>query len=228
MLAYYSSKGPTFNNKIVKPDITAPGGMIFAASNSYDTSYVLGGSNETDLVSIYTSPINDHLYYYGAVQGTSFASTLVAGITALMLQIIPYLGPEQIREIIQKAAINDRYTTQTPDLSKWGAGKINIPGALKETIRSAGTLVIPKDETAINIYTIARDRNLTLAYNGIDSGYFFVEVLNSQGEIIHEKIWKISKGMNKLKKQISEPKGELYSINITGLKSELVKMVTFE
>jgi len=34
--------------------------------------------------------------------------------------------------------------------------------------------------------------------------------------------------MNKLKMQISEPKGELYSINITGLKSELVKMVTFE
>lgn len=228
MLADYSSRGPTLNNKIVKPDITAPGGMIFGASNSYDTSHVLGGSNEPYLVSMYTSSINDKLYYYGATQGTSFASPYVAGITALMLQINPYLGPEQIKTIIQKTAINDRYTTQTPDLSKWGAGKINISGALKETIRSAGTIVIPKDETAINIYPSAGDRNLTLAYKGIDSGYFFVEVLNSQGEIIHEKIWKISKGMNKLKMQISEPKGELYSINITGLKSELVKMVTFE
>ena len=218
MLANYSSKGPTLDQRL-KPDITAPGGILFCASNSYDTML------DPFLVSQYISPKNGRVYSYEATEGTSFASPMVAGIIALMLQINPNLEPEQIKTIIQKTAIKDGFTTLTPDPTKWGSGKINASAAIKETIRLAGTITIPKNEKAINVYQNPIQRNLTLGYESLESGYFFVEVSNSQGKVIQIKIWQLSQGTNQLNMTLLECEDDLYSICIIGKGGEIVKKV---
>jgi subtilisin family serine protease len=171
MLANYSSKGPTLDNR-VKPDITAPGGMIYSSANSFDVDATPSGGSAPYLVSKYTSPKNGRIYYYASGQGTSFASPMVAGIIAIMLQASPDLEPERVKIILQQTAIKDKFTTATPDPAKWGAGKINAYAALKETIRWAGTTPIPKNETAISMYPNPSRGAFTLAYDALNSGYF--------------------------------------------------------
>ena len=224
MLAYYSSKGPTLDNR-VKPDITAPGGMIYSSANSFDTEVTPTGSLAPLVVSKYTSPKNGRTYYYSSGQGTSFASPMAAGIIALMLQVSPNLEPERIRILLQQTAIKDKFTTLTPDPAKWGAGKINAYAAIKETIRWAGTTAIPKNETAINVYPNPGNGKFTLDYESLNSGYFFVEVSNTLGEIIKTESWQLSKGMNQIEMNLDESKRGVYFICITGQGGQIVKKV---
>ena len=220
-LADYTSKGPTFN-KIMKPDITAPGGLIFCASNSYDSTSVPESSQDYSLVSQFTSPKNSRQYYYMAEKGTSFASPFVAGSVALMLQINPYLEPEEIKTILRKTAIRDNFTSLSPDSTQWGAGKINISEALKETIRSKGTLEIPKNETEIKIFQNSVERKLTLDFESLDSGYFFVELANSKDELIQSKVWKVNRGNNQLNLSYIKSKDGVYSICIFGRSGKII------
>jgi len=224
MLANYSSKGPTLDNR-VKPDITAPGGMIYSSANSFDTEATPTGSNAPLMVSKYTSPKNGRTYYYSTGQGTSFASPMVAGTVALMLQVSPNLEPERIKIILQQTAIKDKFTTLTPDPAKWGAGKINAYAAIKETIRWAGTTAIPKNEKAINVYPNPSQGKFTLSFESLNSGYFFVEVTNTLGEVIKTESWQLSKGMNELQMNLDESKKGLYFICITGQGGHIVKKV---
>jgi subtilisin family serine protease len=221
-LAYYSSRGPTLDNR-TKPDITAPGGMINSSANSFDAEAIQGGTSAPFLVSKYTSPKNGRNYYYATGQGTSFASPMVAGIVALMLQVNPNLEPERIKLILQETAIKDNFTTQSPDAAKWGAGKINAYAAIKETIRWAGTTAIPKNETTITVYPNPSQGKFTLGYESLNSGYFFVEVSNSLGEVIKNNTWQLSKGKNQMEMNIDEIKKGLYFISITGQGGQIVK-----
>ena len=209
MIATYSSKGPTIDKRM-KPEITAPGGILFCASNSYDTML------DPFLVSQYISPKNGRVYSYEATQGTSFASPMVAGIIALMLQINPNLEPEQIKTIIQKTAIKDGFTTLTPDSTEWGAGKINAYAALKETISLAGGITLSNNEDAISIFPNPSKGNLTLSYDSQSSGYFCVEVSDTLGHIVQAKIWQLTKGSNQLEINIIKNNRSPYMISIIG------------
>ena len=210
MLATYSSKGPTLDQRL-KPDITAPGGILFCASNSYDTML-----DPFFLVSQYISPKNGRVYSYEATEGTSFASPMVAGIIALMLQINPNLEPEQIKTIIQKTAIKDGFTTLTPVPTKWGSGKINAYAALKETISLAGGITLSNNEDAISIFPNPSKGNLTLSYDSQSSGYFCVEVSDTLGHIVQAKIWQLTKGSNQLEINIIKNNRSPYMISIIG------------
>jgi len=222
MLADYSSKGPTLDKRM-KPDITAPVGMIYCATNSYDTLQI----SNSNIVSKYNSTLNGRSYSYIAVQGTSFASPLVAGVVALMLQVNPYLETEKIKSIIQKTAITDCFTSLTPDSTKWGAGKINTYAAVKETILLAGGITMSKNEDFINIYPDSLKQNITLQYDSKSLGYLFIEVLNSTGNLIQTKIWKIVKGMNQIEiNQLKDSNG-LYFISIIGQGGQIEKKIIF-
>jgi subtilisin family serine protease len=212
MIAEYSSKGPTIDKRM-KPDITAPVGMIYCANNSYDTMQ----SSSPYLVSLYNSPVNGREYSYIAAEGTSFASPLVAGIIALMLEVKPYLEPDEIKAIIRKTAIKDCYTSLTPDSTKWGAGKINTYAAIKETIRLAGGITLPNNENLFSIFRDSSNQNITLYYDSQCSGYFCLEVSDSLGKQIQQKVWKIVPGKNQIGIKISEHnKEEMHYISIIG------------
>lgn len=227
MIATYSSKGPTLDKRM-KPEITAPVGMIYCASNSYDTMIDPGVPITPYLVSQYTSPKNGRVYSYMAVEGTSFAAPMVAGIIALMLQVSPNLEPGQIKTIIQKTAITDCYTKLTPDSTEWGAGKINAYAALKETISLAGGITLSNNEEAISIFPNPSKGNFTLSYDSQSSGYFCVEVSDTLGHIVQSKIWQLTKGSNQLEINIIKNNRSPYMISIIGQGGQIKRKVILD
>jgi len=91
-MAYSSSMGPTRDGRM-KPEIVAPGANIISAR-----AYTRQQKN--------SDPDNYHQVW----RGTSFAAPHVAGVIALMLQVNPYLTPNEVRRILTENARLDRFT----------------------------------------------------------------------------------------------------------------------
>ena len=68
---------------------------------------------------------------YLAMQGTSMSAPLVAGVVACMLEANPFLGPKEVKEILQRTARKlegwDEYAQ--------GAGVMNADAAIMEAAR---------------------------------------------------------------------------------------------
>jgi subtilisin family serine protease len=102
LLAYFSSRGPTYDGRI-KPDVVAGGVGIICANPS--------DSDE-----------------YPPVQGTSFSAPLVAGVCALLLQIHPNWTPKEVAEALRRTA-TDLGSLGPDDLYGWGL--VNATAAAK-------------------------------------------------------------------------------------------------
>ena len=90
-LVGFSSRGPTADGRI-KPDFVAPGVSVWVLDTRAG-----GGFNR--------------------LNGTSFATPLLSGVSALLREVHPNLGPIEIREALKRAGNNA--TTPTPDRG-WG------------------------------------------------------------------------------------------------------------
>jgi len=110
----FSSLGPTRDGRI-KPDVTAPGGLIYSA-RSFDATFL----------PIEIAP-NDN---YVILEGTSMSAPHVAGIAALVWESSPLLTSAQMRERLRRTADPQ---TAAPDTA-WGYGKINALAAVTETV----------------------------------------------------------------------------------------------
>ncbi len=95
--AYFSSTGPTNDNRI-KPDVVSPGVGIYCASTAGASSYF-------------------------TVQGTSLATPLTAGSAALVLSARPELNPIQVRDAFRNTADTIdavRFPTRPNNFTGWG------------------------------------------------------------------------------------------------------------
>ncbi len=119
-ISYFSSKGPTRDNRI-KPDITAPGEWIASARSS----------DVTEIDTILLLPDNLHFM----LAGTSMASPHVTGAVALLFDMNPGLNPDEVIKLIRNNAKTDSFTGPVPN-NTWGYGKLNIIKAL-ENLSSA-------------------------------------------------------------------------------------------
>ncbi|GBC69467.1 Serine protease AprX [archaeon HR01] len=121
-LEYYSGRGPTIDGR-VKPDVTAPGGVIIGAK-----SRDMGG------VSIDPSGLER------PGRGTSMATPHVAGVAALILQISPTTTAEHVAYVIQKTARQDNFTGSigSAGSNAWGWGKLNAVIAYPLIIQITG------------------------------------------------------------------------------------------
>lgn len=143
LIASYSSKGPTYIDGTVKPDIVAPGNLV--------VSLLAPGST---LANTYPEDIVGPSYYsataagpaeYLRLSGTSMATPVVSGAVALMLQKDPTLTPDTVKARLMKTAgkafpvsstATDPVTGQSYlsyyDLFTVGAGYVDIAAALAD------------------------------------------------------------------------------------------------
>jgi serine protease AprX len=141
-VSYYSSRGPTVIDGLMKPDLVAPGRRVVALLASPTCKIAL---DRPDLVvhgSDYgaTGSAADEAAYL-RLSGTSMASPVVSGAVALMLQMNPSLTPSSVKAILM-------YTAEKlarPSLLAQGAGSLNVEGA----VRLAGQIVSNSDQVAI-------------------------------------------------------------------------------
>jgi subtilisin family serine protease len=131
-IASYSSRGPTYADRLLKPDLVAPGNALVGAE-SYKSFLVtnypqlnFGTPNDPKLGSLMT------------LNGTSMAVPIVSGIVGLMLEKNPVLTPGLVKAILQ-------YTAQhlpSYNLLEQGAGEVNGEGALRLAAAIKPTLPI--------------------------------------------------------------------------------------
>ncbi len=102
-LAYFSSRGPTADDRI-KPDVVATGWRL-------------------------SCPRANSAQGYRAVDGTSFSSPFTAGAAALMLEANPALTPADIKSIIENTAVD--WGEPGKDV-EYGSGRLDIFEAVKQ------------------------------------------------------------------------------------------------
>jgi serine protease AprX len=129
VLAWFSSRGPSLVDYVVKPDLVAPGMRIVSlrAPESYlDLNYhaptLKIGDYKTDPVNALT----DGSYY--ELSGTSMSAPMVAATAALMLQKTPGLNPATVKARLMASAGKDAWT-----VFETGAGYLDVLAALSAT-----------------------------------------------------------------------------------------------
>ncbi|MBO4590145.1 MAG: S8 family serine peptidase [Bacteroidaceae bacterium] len=158
-IAYFSSYATAEQSPTGKqyPWICAPGARLVAGINHNHTASVddysyYGDSYSSDLV------VNSSTNPYAAMEGTSMATPVAAGIVALWLQAATEAGKtlttSEVKEIMKETAINDSYTTTGPNASHFGNGKIDALAGIQSILgTSSSTPRITATATELNFET---------------------------------------------------------------------------
>src|ERR1700733_2029437 len=102
LIASYSSKGPTYIDLTVKPDIVAPGNLVvslLAPGSTLAKTYPQNVVGPSYYSSASTGPAE-----YLQLSGTSMATPVVSGTVALMLQKDSTLTPDTVKARLMKTA----------------------------------------------------------------------------------------------------------------------------
>lgn len=126
-ISEFSSKGPTVDGRI-KPDITAPGQKLVSSISNFDSNYSQNGRYSDRVVSDITFGSNQ--WFFGAMQGTSMSSPLVAGVVALILEADSTLDFSDIKAILQNSAYTESIESSIPN-NIWGFGLVDAYEAIQ-------------------------------------------------------------------------------------------------
>ena len=136
LMASFSSKGPTGIDRIVKPDLVAPGNRLFAANplNPVTWNNQLRGAFPSNRTGTTTGQEGAFL----ELSGTSMATPMVAGTAALLAQKFgASITPDAIKAKLMKSATKSfpsrsTFGAQTIqyDIFTVGAGYLDVMGAL--------------------------------------------------------------------------------------------------
>ncbi|MBS1875638.1 MAG: S8 family serine peptidase [Acidobacteria bacterium] len=116
LLAYFSSRGPSTGDLLVKPDVLAPGEGIYMATQVLDQNGEMYSSTR-----------------YIAADGTSFSTPITSGAAALVKQAHPSYTPAQIKSALVSTATQEVTTDDSGygiDVLSTGAGKIDANAAI--------------------------------------------------------------------------------------------------
>ncbi len=157
----YSSKGPTFLDHVVKPDIVAAGNKVVSLlgpNANIDTNYP---STRIPLGTYQYTTSTDNSPYYLRLSGTSMAAPQVAGAAALMIQKSPSLTPDQLKARLMKSAYKNvpLYSTSTDaatgmsyfeqaDIFTIGAGYLDIAAAVDNTDSASSSVGVARSPVA--------------------------------------------------------------------------------
>jgi len=137
-IAANSSQGPTRDGRI-KPDISAPGGIMLSCGQLSLMAIWLGQPSNAVKIAEGGFHIRDG--------GTSSASPVVAGIAALYLQQNPTATAMQVKNAIMQCAIQDSFTGSSLPNNIWGNGKADA----FNTLVNCSMTALPEVNSANNI-----------------------------------------------------------------------------
>lgn len=117
-VAGFSSRGPSIGEHGVKPELVTVGTDLYVATQTYDPNSEMWDPSG-----------------YTAVDGTSFAAPLAAGVAALVKQRRPGLTPGQLKSALVNTA-NPQVSDdgQQASISAVGAGKLDAAAALEADV----------------------------------------------------------------------------------------------
>ena len=119
IIASYSSKGPSFIDQVVKPDIVAPGNLVPGLKFNNDPLAVDNPSFYAWYSFYQTNGAQSPSQYYFAMSGTSMAAAVASGAVADLLQAAPRLSPDEVKALLMVHA--DRsYFPQTSSVTAGG------------------------------------------------------------------------------------------------------------
>lgn len=172
-IAYYSSYAtPEYSpTGEAFPWITAPGSQVVAGVNHYHTASVdeysyFDSANKSLLV------VNNTNNPYAVMEGTSMATPVAAGIVALWLQAAQSVGKDltvnDVKDIMEQTAITDYYSTNGPNASHFGRGKIDALAGVQYILGTPGP-VSKSYALVTDASTLAAGDKILIAYvNGSD------------------------------------------------------------
>ncbi|MFN4245361.1 MAG: S8 family peptidase [Brevinematia bacterium] len=125
-ISYFSSKGPTRDGR-QKPDISAPGAVVFAplsSSSAYDKKY-----------------LDAFFGNYVGMMGTSMACPVVSGVSALLLSVNPKFTSSDILNYLRTYSDISVYDQNGKSWDpSWGWGKANVKSII-ESLKTPQNLV---------------------------------------------------------------------------------------
>ena len=140
LVATYSSRGPTFLDHVVKPDLLAPGNRTIslrAVGSPLDVRYPglrvkWGEYNSDPNKATLDSP-------YFRLSGTSMSAAVVSGMAALLIQEEPTVTPDTLKMRLMKSA------EKRPDFDIFtqGAGFVDLLAALRTSGTASGPALSP-------------------------------------------------------------------------------------
>ncbi len=196
-IASFSSYGPRYDGGM-KPDITAPGVNVISSMSSFtDAAFTSSGSVD----------FNGRTYHFAKLSGTSMASPMVAGVSALILDANPYLSARQVKDIIMQTARQDNFTGVIPvgGSNRWGAGKINAYAAVQLALNTIGLTEV-KDHFSWSIYPNPAMNEIKIS--SFNEAYQSIEIVDLFGKII-------CKTLNNYKVNISDLQSGTYWLRLT-------------
>ena len=176
-IASFSSYGPRYDG-VMKPDITAPGVSVTSSMSSFtDAAFTSSGSVD----------FNGRTYHFAKLSGTSMASPMVAGVSALILDANPYLTARQVKEIIIQTARQDNFTGVIPagGSNRWGAGKINAYAAVQLALVTVGVMEV-NEAFSWNIYPNPAMNEIT--FSTLNEACQSIEIVDLSGKIIRKPV----------------------------------------
>lgn len=129
-IAYFScySTGCGPDGKVY-PDISAPGAILIAGVNRYDTSnYPSSETTDSEYMTIINASDGSR---YGSMSGTSMATPTTTGIVALWLQANNELTVNDVKQVMQATAAKDAFTSGTNGAHFGANGKIDALAGLQ-------------------------------------------------------------------------------------------------
>jgi serine protease AprX len=176
LVASYSSKGPTFIDDVVKPDIVAPGNLVSSLKFPNDALSVDNPSFYT-MDSYYQNVKKDAVSSdYFPLSGTSMATGVVSGAVADLLQAMPNLTPDQVKAFLMRNADRKYFpatssvtdpTTGTVfnanyDVFTVGAGYLDVNATLTDLKANAAQLPLGTAMSPVAVFN-AQSAAITLA-----------------------------------------------------------------
>ena len=173
-ISYFSAFGPD-ENGINRPDVCAPGSMVLASGNRYDTN-----AHNINLWQP-SAFVNGVEYPYCPDLGTSMSAPVVAGAIALWLEANPNLSVADVRDILANTSYSDKYVREgTPE--RWGSGKLDVNAGMRYVLHLQSVTGDANNDGEVNIADINTIIDIILGGNVSDDILISADV-NNDGEV---------------------------------------------